>query len=352
MNQIELHILQSFPVSCLNRDDSGMPKSAIFGGCNRARLSSQCLKRAIREHAQGEFPSVAFDGKRSRDLLDRFCKALISAGMSADAAAKKAEEIAATFSKLQDPKERAKSGDVTTAVFLSPSEIQQIAEVAAKDGDLSKAARNATRLDAADIALFGRMIANDSSLNVEAAAMFSHALSTHHCAGESDFFSAIDDVKRAAEGTTDAGAAMIGNIDFNSACYYRYCALNLDELAKPSHLGGLDKADRAAVVDAFVRSAIQAIPGARKHTMNAHTLPGYVLGIRKTKGHPLQLVNAFEKPVKPSADGLLEPSIEQLEKHHEELKKTWGLSYDKEVKLVAGGTAYEDFIKELLINLP
>lgn len=352
MNQIELHILQSYPVSCLNRDEVGTPKAAVFGGCNRARLSSQCLKRAIREHAQSEFSTIAFEGKRSRYLLERFTTALNSAGMSGEAAVKKAEEIAAMFSKLQDPKDRAKSGDVTTAVFLSPAEIQQIAEVAAKDGDLSKAARSATRLDAADIALFGRMIANDSSLNVEAASMFSHALSTHQCSGESDFFSAIDDVKRGAEGTTDAGAGMIGNIDFNSACYYRYCALNLDELAKPSHLGGLDQAARASVVEAFVRSAIQAVPGARKHTMNGNTLPGFVLGIRKTKGHPLQLVNAFEKPVPPSTDGFMGPSIERLRNHHAELKKTWGLNSDKEVELSTDGLGIEPFIKELLIDLP
>ena len=351
MNQIELHILQSYPVSCLNRDEVGTPKAAIFGGCNRARLSSQCLKRAIREYAQSEFSKVAFAGKRSRYLLERFNAALVAAGMNAGDAAKKAEEIALIFSKLQEPKDRAKSGDVTTAVFLSPAEITQIAEVASKDGDLSKVARNATRLDAADIALFGRMIANDSSLNVEAAAMFSHALSTHQCDGDSDFFSAIDDVKRSAAGTTDAGAGMIGNIDFNSACYYRYCALNLDELAKPSHLGGLDKADRVAVVEAFVRSTIKAVPGARKHTMNSNTLPGYVLGIRKEKGHPLQLVNAFERPVPASTDGFMEASIRELRAHHAALKATWGLS-GKEVELCNGGKNFDTFIKELITDIP
>ena len=45
---IEFHILQSFPVTCLNRDDVGSPKTAMIGGTMRARVSSQCWKRAVR----------------------------------------------------------------------------------------------------------------------------------------------------------------------------------------------------------------------------------------------------------------------------------------------------------------
>ena len=68
MKLIELHILQSFPVSCLNRDDVGAPKTATFGGVNRARISSQCLKRAIRELAQEMSPTL-FAGNRSRLII-------------------------------------------------------------------------------------------------------------------------------------------------------------------------------------------------------------------------------------------------------------------------------------------
>jgi CRISPR system Cascade subunit CasC len=325
MKLLELHILQSFPVSCLNRDDVGQPKSVTFGGVNRARLSSQSMKRAIRQHAQREFPAVKFQGERSRFLCQQFIPALTQAGLNAADAKTKADEIATVFSKLQAEAERAKSGDVTTAVFLSPSEIEQIAKAAAAGEDLSKSALKATRLDAADIALFGRMVANDSRLNVEAASMFSHAISTHRCEPNSDFFSAIDDVKRRDPETKDAGAGMIGNIDFNAACYYRYCALNLDQLAAASHLGGLSKEGRHAVVEAFIHSVIHAVPGARRATMNADTLPGFVRIVLKEKGQPLQLVNAFEKAIGDSTDGWLQPSIDKLKKHHEELTKTWDI---------------------------
>lgn len=325
MKLIELHILQSFPVSCLNRDDVGAPKSAIFGGVNRARISSQCLKRAARLHARDISEADVFKGQRSRLLLKRFEKALREAGVAEKDAPEKAKAIAETFSKL-DKKE---GSDVTTAVFLSPDEIRQIAGKVAAGEEPKKAAKKVQRLDAADIALFGRMVANDASLNVEGAALFSHALSTHKADNDIDFFSAVDDVK-AASGAEDAGAGMIGTLEFTSACYYRYCALNLDLLASDSHLGGLDLAQRRAVVDAFLRAVIEAVPGARKNSMNAHVKPDFVLGIYKERGQPVQLVNAFESPVKTNG-GFSKASREALLEHHEQLKKTWSIENAEEL---------------------
>ncbi|MEI8310944.1 MAG: type I-E CRISPR-associated protein Cas7/Cse4/CasC, partial [Verrucomicrobiota bacterium] len=178
MKLIELHILQSFPVSCLNRDDVGSPKTAVFGGIQRARLSSQCLKRAARVAASEIAPG--FQGIRSRFLKEPFTEALLNAGVEAEKAPALAQAICETFSK-QDAKHEAQ---VTTAVYLAPSEIKQVAEAVAKGEDPKKAAKKVDRLDAADIALFGRMVANDATLNVEGAAMFSHALSTHKATNE------------------------------------------------------------------------------------------------------------------------------------------------------------------------
>jgi len=201
MKLIELHILQSFPVSCLNRDDVGSPKSATFGGVNRARISSQCLKRAARTHAKEHFAALKkFEGIRSRLIVPQFEAAL--AELDVPDPRKVATDIANELSKI-DAKN--KTGDeVTTAVFLSPGEIKEIAAAIAGGKEIKKAIKDAKRLDAADIALFGRMIANDSSLNVEAAAMFSHALSTHKVETDLDFFSAVDD-RKAADADSDIG---------------------------------------------------------------------------------------------------------------------------------------------------
>jgi CRISPR system Cascade subunit CasC len=174
--------------------------------------------------------------------------------------------------------------------------------------------------DAADIALFGRMVANDHSLTIEAASMFSHALSTHKVDNEIDFFSAVDDLQPKEE----AGAGMTSTLEFNSATYYRFAALNLDLLADADHLGSMTKEERKSVVRTFVEATIKAIPGARKNTMNGNTMPVHVLGVVREKGHPIQLVNAFESPVK-SSQGYSVKSVELLKAEYAKLKDTWSV---------------------------
>lgn len=336
MKLIELHILQSFPVSCLNRDDVGSPKSAVFGGVQRARISSQCLKRAVRLTAAEN--STGFEGIRSRFLAEPFTSALVAAGMTQEDAGKKAAELCAVFSK-QDSK---KPDQVTTAVYLSPGEIQEMAIAVAGGEDPKKATKKANRLDAADIALFGRMVANDATLNVEGASMFSHALSTHKAANDIDFYSSVDDRKADSE---DAGAGMIGTLEFTSATYYRYAAINVDLLESPTHLGKLTVEERKAVVDAFIRATLMAVPGARKNSMNAATLPYEVLGVVKEKGQPVQLINAFEKPVRADGKGLAETSLDAMKTQLDDLKRIWSIKHSEEVWLTESGL--DTFLQKL-----
>ena len=362
MKLIELHILQSFPVSCLNRDDVGAPKTATFGGAPRARISSQCLKRAIRLHA-AELQPKLYAANRSLLFTSKITELLNkSVPNEAEALAK----CAAHYLGRLDPKDNAK---VKTLMFLSPDEYQRLANLLAElpadarqglceavanispeelekaepeeesDSEetieekttpktkgeskpltaeqfkkkVSKVLKSPVKKefgkgfvkDASDIAIFGRMVATDHSLTVEGAGMFSHALSTHKADNDIDFFSAVDDLQPQGE----AGAGIINTLEFTSATYYRYAAVNLDLLfyqknkdgKQTATLGcfaGVDhKETRRQIMDAFIRAVVLAVPGARKNSMNAHTLPGYVLGLVKDKGQPLQLVNAFEKPV-------------------------------------------------------
>lgn len=347
MKLIELHILQSFPVSCLNRDDVGAPKTAVFGGVTRARISSQCLKRAIREYAKEHLPAARFGGQRSRLIIEPLKQALIGQRLPEDQAGRLALKAADELSGLDEktvgkdgqPKE-GKVPRVSTLIFLAPAEIKKLAEEVANlvkqdaQGKLDAkklvaACKKAPLSDAADIAIFGRMVAKGPDLTLEGAAMFSHALSTHKADNDLDFFSAVDDDKPREE---DAGAGMIGTLEFTSAVYYRYAALNLDLLADKDHLSALKPEERRAVVDAFIRATLLAVPGARKNSMNSHTLPGFVLGLYKDRGQPVQLVNAFEKPIW-SGSGLLDASIEALKAHHESLKKTWNLQPTLEVAI-------------------
>lgn len=355
MQLIELHILQSFPVSCLNRDDVGSPKTAVFGGVSRARVSSQSLKRAIREYAQENLPKARFGGERTKLIIEPIKEALKKHGITDDAAAlEHAKHISDKLAKLDGKPENAEQ--VGTLTFLAPSEINSIAkEVAeavkanakAKDYEkkLDKACKAAGLLDGADIALFGRMVATLPSLTLEGAAMFSHALSTHKSENDLDFYSAVDDRKPKDD---DAGAGMIGTLEFSSALYYRYAAVNLELLTDEDHLQRLSAAERKEVVDAFVRATLLAVPGARKNSMNAHTLPGCVLGIFKSAGQPLQLINAFEEPVRPRA-GLLNESRDAMTKHYEQLKTTWGIRTDLEVWMP--DTNLDDFCKKLVSHV-
>ena len=196
--------------------------------------------------------------------------------------------------------------------------------------EIGKAIKSVQLKDGADIALFGRMVADDHSLTVEGAAMFSHAISTHKVDNELDFFAAVDDLQHKEE----AGAGMTGTLEFNSATYYRFAALNLDMLADEDHLDALSQDDRKRIVEAFIRATLMAVPVARKNSMNANTLPGFVLGIVRKEGHPIQLVNAFENPVKRNGGrGLFDLSQEKLLVEYEKLKETWALNETVRVEM-------------------
>jgi len=210
-----------------------------------------------------------------------------------------------------------------TLYFMSPLELETIAKAYFATKDVKKAIKSINGKainDAADISIFGRMVANDHTLTVEAASMFSHALSTHKVDNEIDFFSAVDDLQSKEE----SGAGMTSTIEFNSATYYRFAALNLDMLADAAHLGSLSREDRQNVVRTFVEATIKAIPCARKNTMNGNTLPAYVLGVVRETGHPIQLSNAFESPVR-SMQGYAQKSIDLLKEEYEKLNNTWGV---------------------------
>lgn len=366
MKHLELHIIQSVPVACLNRDDLNSPKTAVFGGVQRARVSSQSWKRAIREMAKEiatEEKSNLFSGDRTRRMVYTLSRRLVERGISDNAAVAIAEQVADIVETLDSKVDSEGYKKIKTVMFFSKSEYDAIADVIAtsedvkkyigalekaviekKDKDkektlkamgkilekgaIAKAIKSAQLKDAADIALFGRMVANDPSLKVDGASMFAHILSTHKADNEIDFFTAVDDLNK-----DESGAGMTSTLEFNSATYYRFAALNLDELAKDDHLGDIVKdgttirsvETRKQVVKIFLKSTIHAIPSARKTTMNGNTLPVYVLGVVREKGHPIQLVNAFENPVHRSERGFALESVNRMNVEYSDIKKTWGI---------------------------
>jgi CRISPR system Cascade subunit CasC len=224
-------------------------------------------------------------------------------------------------------------------------------KVKARTKAAAKKLDSAVYKDAADLALFGRMVASDHSLTIEGAAMFNHPVSTHKVDNELDFFAAVDDWQK--EG--DSGAGMTGTLEFNSSVYYRFAALNLDMLADKEHLACMTTEERKEVVSAFIQATLEAVPGmtasnsGRKNSMNGYTRPSYVLGIVRKKGHPVQFVNAFEEPVWAGAGrGIMKASIEKLKREEEQQNTTWKLNRHELVRADIPDNNVDEFIKEMV----
>ena len=351
MNLIELHILQSFPVTCLNRDDLGAPKTAWFGGCQRARVSSQSWKRAIRLYVKNISPKL-FSGKRGHYLSEILSEKLFE--LKVDEPIETAEKV---LGCLANKGKKYKAGEKTdAATFFSSMQITLIAE-AIKQKDL-KIKMNKKKevtlsgkklsnflneaMDIADISIFGRMVANDHSLQIEGAGLFSHALSTHAVNNEIDFFSAVDEVKP----IDSEGAGHIGTLEYNSACYYRYIGLNMDLLNDADHLAHYNDEEKKEVVTSFIHAALMAVPSGRKNSMFGFNPPAFALGLRRT-GQPISLVNAFETPIR-SSKGYIQESSKLMMDHWTSLMNTYCLGKNVEVSTSMPENNLEKFIQNLL----
>lgn len=306
---IDLHVLETVPPSCVNRDDTGSPKTAVYGGTVRARISSQCWKRAIRQSFQHLLPQEEI-GLRTKHIHELLTQA-IGARNPQSNAEKLAEEAlkAAGLSFKADKKEKADDGEekkTGALFFISPSQIDALAELATSGEKLDKKACQAALKVApsVDVALFGRMVADDPSLNFDAAAQVAHAISTHTVHNEFDYFTAVDDC--APE--DNAGAGHLGTVEYNSATLYRYATVNVMELQE--NLGERTPEAIRAFVDAFICS----IPSGKINTFANHVLPNAVyVAIRRDQ--PLNLVGAFETPVQTGTGGYVEPSVKALIQH-------------------------------------
>lgn len=310
--RIEFHILQSFPVTCLNRDDVGAPKTAVVGGVTRARVSSQAWKRPVRMALKDFGVKLAVRTKKVAEYVGIACKEL---GADDEQAENCGAKIAESLTE-------------DTLHFFTQTEANAFAQFAHDEGfgcdkikekEVHKIAKKTLNLsvDGLDIALFGRMVAKATELNIEAAASFAHAISTHKVSNEVEFFTALDDLKEDEE----SGSAHMGSLEFNSATYYRYISLDLGQLWQTLSGDSLPEA-----VEAFTKALFVAIPSARQATQSGASFWDYAK-ILVRKGQRLQL--AFDKPVKQKGSGFLEPSVDQLNRELSGKEKMAGSLFGK-----------------------
>ncbi len=346
MKAIELHLIQSVPPSNLNRDDTGSPKEGVYGGVRRARLSSQCLKRAARDYFRDE------NLLEGHELAVRSTDIGVQLGERLEAKGRGGGEARTTVAQALAGLELALAeGQAQYLLFLGERELEGLVEVIdthwdelaalrgeKKDGgeaatakERKKAAKKGlpgefvkellTVMDggkAADLALFGRMLADLPGRNVDAACSVAHALSTHAVAREFDFFTAVDDLHRGEPG----GARMLGTGEFNAATYYRYALIDTGQLSE--NLQG-DAALVARTIKAFLLASVYALPGGKQKSFAAHTLPGFIGVTVREAGAPRSLIGAFEQPVR-SREGLEAASVAALESYQERLDTLYGES--------------------------
>lgn len=307
---VQLHLLTFFPPANLNRDDTGRPKTATVGGVPRLRLSSQALKRAWRTSPVFATALTGHMGSRTQRLGETVLAHLLAGGMPEAKAKDTARAIAGVFGKAKDPKDPNPTR-IEQLAFISPEEREAAIALAdrALKGEVvdDKAANEAGLLrtadTAADIALFGRMLADSPGYNREAACQVAHAITTHRVTVEDDYYTAVDDLKTSAE---DAGAGFVGEAAFGSGVFYLYLCVDRALLLK--NLGG-ETGLAAAALGALAEAAATAAPRGKQNSYAAHGRAHYVLAERGDQ-QPRTLAGAFAKPV--AGADLMEGSVTAL----------------------------------------
>ncbi|WP_123105244.1 type I-E CRISPR-associated protein Cas7/Cse4/CasC [Acidithiobacillus sulfuriphilus] len=391
---LQLHLLTAYPPACLNRDDLNRPKTAVMGGVPRLRVSSQSLKRAWRTSDIFQEAVAGQTGIRSKELGRLVRDALLSGASLAELlgpnapgtdsddkvpepkAAEWAWMIAAEYVDKKgkggnegddegaqpDDGEEGKKGKKKAArsnvgketlkseqvVFYSKDEIKALDELIvilrengkAPTAEQLKTIKVEDAGGAADLALFGRMLASSPKFNVEAACQVAHAITVHRAAVEDDFFTAVDDLNTREE---DAGSAHMGEQGFGAGLFYSYICVNCDALR--AQLG-----DELAgkTIQALTEAAATVAPTGKQNSFASRAWAYYALA-EKGGRQPRALSLAFMKPVNDYGDGMLANAVQALESMRDNLDQVY---YDGQSlasrKLLALPDKAEGSFKDLL----
>lgn len=316
---IQLHILTAYPPANLNRDDTGKPKTAQFGGVERLRVSSQALKRAWRTSTEFKEALAGHIGERTQRLGDEIEKHLRGKGADETKAREIARAVADHFGKLKPEKDK-NPARIEQLAFISPEERADAfarAERAAggENVDLKESELLRKTDGAVDIAMFGRMLADDPEFNRDASVQVAHAITTHRTIVEDDYYTAVDDLKGPAE---DAGAGFVGEAGFGSGVFYLYACIDRDLLIR--NLGGhAALADRG--IAALIRAAATVGPRGKQASYASRARASYIL-VERGEAVPRTLAAAFLKAIK--GEDILTDSVQALEKQ----RTAFGAAYD------------------------
>ncbi len=324
---IQIHALTAYPPANLNRDDLGKPKTAVMGGVDRLRISSQSLKRAWRE---SEFFQSALNGHlgtRTKIIgWKNIYPKLIAAGITEKEACAWIRELLVPFGELEDEKSKSdeeplKHLEFKQLVHISPLEIENIDKlieqyIASKQAPSKEEIKNVISKDhhAVDIAAFGRMLAKDPVYNIDAAIQVAHAITTHEVKIEDDYFTAVDDLN---DGTVHSGSAHIGEIEFGSGLFYLYVCI--DRQLLKDNLGGNESLTEKTIA-ALIESIAKIAPKGKQNTFASRARASYML-VEKGNEQPRSLAAAFFNAV--SQKEVISKSIAELESYQNKINSVY-----------------------------
>lgn len=337
MTFVNIHTIVSVPASCLNRDDTGSPKTLIFGdgGGLRARLSSQSQKRAVKDAIrQGtggatrltkEIPSLlahAISDEPDEKVWETVVQA-IGAGLSLTSGKTSENKLADARKAYEEALEAGEVWTLPALYYVNLDDIAALGEALRspptdfangweEDSDNAATLAAISRLKAGsdpEIAMYGRMVANDPTQNVDAAVQVAHAIGVSAATPQFDFYTAKDDMK-----TGSLGAEMMGSIEFDAPVLYRYAVISTDDLKS----NGVSDEDAKRAIGEFVRTFITTLPGGRQNSFAAHSIPEYVeITISDA---PVNLSQAF---MKPSEGDIITEAVEKLVERRNEIEESY-----------------------------
>jgi len=333
---LQLHLLTAYPASNLNRDDSGRPKSLTFGGVPRLRVSSQSLKRAWRTSTVFRDHVANRVGERTQQIGVVVRQHLIAGGAPEERASAIAKEIAGVFGKLVDDKKKDLTADEETYIrqlaFIAPEEKARALALADRMQADEKVTADSESLlvradGAADIAMFGRMLADAPSYNREAAVQVAHAFTTHRTDAEDDYYVAVDDLKTASQ-REDVGTSFIGVQEFGAGLFYLYVCVDTDLLVR--NLDGNASLARDAI-SALIEASATVAPRGKQASFASRARASYVLAERGSQ-QPRALAAAFLDPVK--GPDVLASSCKRVRTLRDNMDKAYGLTADARVEML------------------
>ena len=336
---VQLHLLTSYPPSNLNRDDLGRPKTAVVGGANRLRISSQSLKRAWRTSELFDAAMGDHKGTRTKRIGQEVFSRLRDKGVAEKDANTWAIEIAGCFGKVKKD-----DLDIEQLAHIAPVERSAVNALADRLAEEMRPP-NPEELEllhhdtkAVDIALFGRMLASKPTYNIEAAAQVAHAITVHAATVDDDYFTAVDDLNTHDE---DTGAAHIGETGFSAGVFYLYVCINRGLLLENLQ-GDSDLANKTLA--SLLEAAAKVSPTGKQNSFASRAYASYILAELGMQ-QPRSLAAAFLKPVQ--GQDQVREAIKSLELQKEHFDKVYGPCSDHSLSLnaVTGEGNLEEMIR-------